>query len=128
MESCIHNGKVCYISRFEDFRDVMESSVFECLSEFIENLLEIEREDTYQQACDDVTADIEAEVYESYEEDEKIDMEKEDLLDEIAELETKVLELESEKNSIINNIDRALQIYSQNKDSEALVEKLERLL
>ena len=55
-------------------------------------------------------------------------MEKEDLLDEIAELETKVLELESEKNSIINNIDRALQIYSQNKDSEALVEKLERLL
>ncbi len=40
MLSCYHNGELNYITKIEDFREVMEDSVYDCLIEFFYELQE----------------------------------------------------------------------------------------
>lgn len=120
MLSCIYNGEVVYINKFEDFRDCMDGSVYEILERFIEHLILIERERVIDELDDNY--------FDSEDDEEIYDIDKESLLDEISDLENKVLEIESEKNEILRKIDEFLKDYSYTENYEELVEKLENLL
>ncbi len=118
MESCIHNGELYYVRNLEDFRGLMDDSVYEALEKVVYSLVCSAESEGYYRALDE----------HDEEEQEEWDLEKESLLDEISDLEDKVLQIETERDDVLGTVDAALIAFSDEKDLDALIYKLEELL